>query len=766
MHCNFFLIEFFAIIFTFVNGSHFLGGTISWHPLNSSATGSPVAIVITQTYSWTWTAGPCSSTDIANSNPVPFIINYAGITNTLNCVLNCGTATEYVAPNIWPYCTDFSTVQGTTVGQRSDIVYLNASDDFTVAFSSTAWRPLATAGSADWSLASHIILTPRSDNGLYNNAPVATVISPIYIPQNQSKVINIPIADADGDPMRCRWASGTTECGQVCPPGSLPSGTIIFPNCTVIITGTVISDWFAVTVVVEDFINSSSTTPLSSVPIQFLVEVVAPSPCTTPPEVYELSEASCTPITVGQTYTSQLIAINYCGASVTITDIATLSFPGMIRGNLIQYNSTVYYATLSWTPTIGELGYQVMCAMAVDSQNSQSSQYCFAFFVSQNSGANCPGYPTVTSATTTTTSTTTTTTTSTSTSTTTTATTSTSTTTTTTTTTTTSTTSTTSTSTTSTTSTSLPKYWAIYEENGPFELYHIERCTDSECQWQSRPVSSEITFLTNAKKYFSHEILNENFSDPRVHRIQLSPSCSRITPCSNIDEHGSIKLDFRRNKKASKANSLLNPGIKSPFDKSSIDTGLSNQRVINKGTIRVTRVKSSISKALVPWRHKAAATCGRNCSADSINDVGVTRMSPQSLILNSSSFQLCSPSIIENTIRLDENIEMQSAACSSTINKKHVRVKRCRTSRQKSAVECCPSQVETIELASINDASKHKTLSPAPSIRVECVHIENAQSRPGNTLAFESACSKATVVKKVPRKRNVKFGAVLTEYRE
>ncbi|CAF5188431.1 unnamed protein product, partial [Rotaria magnacalcarata] len=74
----------------------------------------------------------------------------------------------------------------------------------------------------------------------------------------------------------------------------------------------------------------------------------------------------------------------------------------------------------------------------------------------------------------------------------------------------------------------LPKYWAIYEENGPFELYHIERCTDSECQWQSRPVSSEITFLTNAKKYFSHEILNENFSDPRVHRIQLSPSCSRI----------------------------------------------------------------------------------------------------------------------------------------------------------------------------------------------------------------------------------------------
>ncbi|CAF3243023.1 unnamed protein product [Rotaria socialis] len=361
MLCNFLLIEFFAIIFTFVNGSHFLGGTIIWHPLNSSATGSPVAIVITQTYSWTWTADPCSNTDMANSHPVPFITNYAGISNRLNCVLNCGTAIGFVAPNIWSYCTDFSTVESTTVGQRSDIVYINTGEDFTVAFSSTAWRPLATAGSADWSLASHIILTPRSDNGLYNNAP------------SQPKAINIPISDADGDPMRCRWASSTTECGYVCPPGSLPNDTIIFPNCTIIITGTVIGDLFAVTVVVEDFINSSTTTPLSSVPIQFLVEIVAPPPCTILPEVYELSEAPCTPIIVGQTYTSQIIAINYCGANVNISDIVTLPFPGMIRGNLIQYNSTVYYATISWTPTINQLGYQVTCAMAVDRTTTTST---------------------------------------------------------------------------------------------------------------------------------------------------------------------------------------------------------------------------------------------------------------------------------------------------------------------------------------------------------------------------------------------------------
>ena len=246
-----FLIEIITLYFACVNGTHFLGGTITWHPLNPLDTGSPVAIVITQTYSWTWSIARCTSGDIGNSNSVPFSSNFQGINNRLNCVVNCGTATGYVAPAIWPDCTDVSSVQGATVGQRSDTVYVPRNADFTVAFASTAWRPLATHSSADWSLASKINLAPRSDNGRYNNAPVATVMSPINIPRNQPTVIHVPTADADGDTLRCRWSSGSTECGDVCPPSSLPSGTVIFPNCTIIITGTQVGDWFAVTLQVR-----------------------------------------------------------------------------------------------------------------------------------------------------------------------------------------------------------------------------------------------------------------------------------------------------------------------------------------------------------------------------------------------------------------------------------------------------------------------------------------------------------------------------------
>jgi hypothetical protein len=75
---------------------------------------------------------------------------------------------------------------------------------------------------------------------------------------------------------------------------------------------------------------------------------------------------SCILVQVNQTFSSQLIAINNCGSTVTIDDIATLSFPGMIKGSLTMINSTTYYKSLTWTPTTAQIGYQVMCAMALD----------------------------------------------------------------------------------------------------------------------------------------------------------------------------------------------------------------------------------------------------------------------------------------------------------------------------------------------------------------------------------------------------------------
>lgn len=115
--------------------------------------------------------------------------------------------------------------------------------------------------------------------------------------------------------------------------------------------------------------------------VQFLVHVVGQPSCNEPPIITGIPlEGSCTPVVVGQQYTSRLIAINNCGSSVTITDITILGFLGMARGAIVKLNTATYYNDLTWTPTSSQLGYQVLCAMAFDrflkNKSIQENELC------------------------------------------------------------------------------------------------------------------------------------------------------------------------------------------------------------------------------------------------------------------------------------------------------------------------------------------------------------------------------------------------------
>ena len=202
---TFSFVEVFCLL-SVVNSIHFLGGTITWHPLNQSATGTPVAIVITQTYHWLYSRIACTDAMIAANQLIPLGALYTHLApQTLDCIANCGNSSlGYVPPSIVPRCTNISIPLGITYSERSDTVLLQEGNDFSAAFRSFDWRPLATAAAADWSISTHIIVKARSDNGRYNNAPVATLVSPINIPVNISTIINVPVVDADGDITRCR----------------------------------------------------------------------------------------------------------------------------------------------------------------------------------------------------------------------------------------------------------------------------------------------------------------------------------------------------------------------------------------------------------------------------------------------------------------------------------------------------------------------------------------------------------------------------------
>jgi hypothetical protein len=356
-----------------IEGNHFRGGTITWQPIiNNVTANSTVSIMITQTYTWTLSQIGCNSSMITAQSPLVNTGTKAGSGINLTCNASCSTSGGYVGNEVpvVGYCTDFSTTLDLTVSQRSDIVNLTAGAYFTATFAAAGgWQTLALGSSAGWSLSSLIDLRVRSDNGLINTPPVATSMSYISVPVNVQQSIQIPVLDADNDVLRCRFANGPLECVNTCPPGSLPSGTSLASSCILTITGTTVGDYYLVAIQVEDFITNASTTPMSSVPLQFLIYVYAVQNCTLRPLlVADVSSDNCHGVQVGDNFTMTLTAINQCGSGRTISDIPTLSFPIVIKSALVQNtsNTSLWSMEIIWIPMANQVGSQVFCAVATD----------------------------------------------------------------------------------------------------------------------------------------------------------------------------------------------------------------------------------------------------------------------------------------------------------------------------------------------------------------------------------------------------------------
>ncbi|CAF5141269.1 unnamed protein product, partial [Rotaria sp. Silwood1] len=141
----------------------------------------------------------------------------------------------------------------------------------------------------DWSIVSLIDLRLRSD-GIINTPPVADVLSPQYVIVNTTTLIDIPTSDINtGDDVRCRWAvdksnESINECSNICYPGGLPNDTTL-SNCTISFTGLVANKCYPIALQVEDFINETSTEPMSSVPVQILICVEPTPSCTILPTI-------------------------------------------------------------------------------------------------------------------------------------------------------------------------------------------------------------------------------------------------------------------------------------------------------------------------------------------------------------------------------------------------------------------------------------------------------------------------------------------------
>ena len=163
-------------------------------------------------------------------------------------------------------------------GERYDTVVLPLTTSITIGYVLSAWFGQLFIGSnLGWAIVSRLNLGLRPD-GYINTSPVTNTLPVIFVPVNTQTVHVVQMADNDGtDILQCRWSDSANntnynhvdECSGVC--SGLPNGTqLSSANCTLVFTLPTTNLYYACALQIEDYYNSASTSPMSSIPVQFL----------------------------------------------------------------------------------------------------------------------------------------------------------------------------------------------------------------------------------------------------------------------------------------------------------------------------------------------------------------------------------------------------------------------------------------------------------------------------------------------------------------
>ncbi|KAJ8022217.1 Integrin beta-like protein A [Holothuria leucospilota] len=355
---------------TFVSGSHFRGGVITWRPASNIPPVSGTFPTVLFNYRVAFRTS-FSSDHSCNQQTIN-----SGAVNPGEGSLECDNGCTTLNDDFDYRCTDFSTEGDWTTG-LGDSAFTPTSNVFEVFYEGRNWIRLANGGNGPWIIRSRVDLTPRADNGLINSSPTTSNMPIVRIQQNCPTTLIIPVADADGDVVRCRYAvSSGDECGTIC--GQLDA-TLDEVTCTLEWTPTE-TGLFGVAIQIEDFVDASSTTPLSGIPLQFLFEVFEGNGTCGEAPVFlpvVLPGQSCIAVRPGGTFTTRIEA-EVSDPSRSITSINTVSPIGLtttavqpVTGSDVRYFVDVIFTSPS---TLQQQ--EIFCFVAVDSGGLTSEQRC------------------------------------------------------------------------------------------------------------------------------------------------------------------------------------------------------------------------------------------------------------------------------------------------------------------------------------------------------------------------------------------------------
>ncbi|XP_072036772.1 uncharacterized protein [Amphiura filiformis] len=356
-------------------GKHFRGGSMSWKPVGNNQ--------IELKYQVSFTA----TIDSKEGDECTEVGSELEANADIECPL-C-QEDERVRTMMW-ICNDLDLDEDSAYGQYT-MRYNIPADEFEIKYDNCCWIPLEsplTGGAKGWKMLTRIDVTPRPD-GRINRSPVSASLPTEKFYRGCQYELRIPASDPDNDAVRCRYAQGAGECSTEFPGacGAATAGLTINAKGCILHFDTshpdVTPGKHAVNVIIEDFLkpfNKKTSQALSKVSLLFLLDVDEESDTCAKPDI--IDPPLCKTVRPGNTL--ELVIVAEPGdATKPIKTITTQTPSGMTESGMTDdpTDPNRKTVTLTWTPTVADIGEHPVCYSALDYGSYTSGQSCTFIYV-------------------------------------------------------------------------------------------------------------------------------------------------------------------------------------------------------------------------------------------------------------------------------------------------------------------------------------------------------------------------------------------------
>lgn len=233
----------------------------------------------------------------------------------------------------------------------------------------------------------------RNDTQSINASPIAALPPYTGLAFGCVSNVSLPVVDPDGDVIKCRWPE-PAECGQNC--NQLPEAYLDENSCNIYLnvtnkTGYAAGKRYLVSVTVEDFprypIKLASTVllpnqPISSIPIQFYIDIVSSSSQCRPSTTYDISnfpDNSVASYSFMDFHNHVDFIFPVYISSTRSNATFVQSFSQHINATILRNNSRgQHHIELysKWRPIPQQLGENYLCVWGKDDEGVTSRKHC------------------------------------------------------------------------------------------------------------------------------------------------------------------------------------------------------------------------------------------------------------------------------------------------------------------------------------------------------------------------------------------------------